>query len=363
MPSNLAQKCSIVNLLIGKINQLVAENQRYNIMLKDVNDVKFLLAEQMGAVSQLLLDLGEDLDKNIAFDNTMHNKILNNLLSNNIVCSEVLIFAEKNEDVSVVVIVKGENAYNPAIETIISKIVKLPMIIVEVEPTDLSDYYSVKLARACKRDVVFGISNVTKTGSVSSGDSHSLIRLGNNKYLLALCDGMGSGENARKMSALTMGLVENFYKAGFEDEYIINNINKLLTINNQESFSTLDLCIIDLTKEIIDFIKLGATYGVIKREREVEKVETGTLPLGVLGQVKPSISHFAVSSKDMIIMVTDGITDAFENYEDFAEFVNAIVSTNPQVVAQTILDEAILRNGEVAKDDMTVLVARTFLKG
>ena len=363
LPSNLAQKCSIVNLLIGKINQLVAENQRYNIMLKDVNDVKFLLAEQMGAVSQLLLDLGEDLDKNIAFDNTMHNKILNNLLSNNIVCSEVLIFAEKNEDVSVVVIVKGENAYNPAIETIISKIVKLPMIIVEVEPTDLSDYYSVKLARACKRDVVFGISNVTKTGSVSSGDSHSLIRLGNNKYLLALCDGMGSGENARKMSALTMGLVENFYKAGFEDEYIINNINKLLTINNQESFSTLDLCIIDLTKEIIDFIKLGATYGVIKREREVEKVETGTLPLGVLGQVKPSISHFAVSSKDMIIMVTDGITDAFENYEDFAEFVNAIVSTNPQVVAQTILDEAILRNGEVAKDDMTVLVARTFLKG
>lgn len=362
LPSALAQKCSIVNLLIGKINQLVYQYQQYDDMVTEANDVKFLLAEQMGAVSQLLLDLGQDLDKNINFDNTLHNKILNQLLSNNIVCSEVLIFAEAQKDIGVVVIVKGENAYNPNIEKVISKILNLPMEVVEIEPAELSDYYSVKLLRSCERDIVFGISNITKTGSISSGDSHSLIRLGNNKYLLALCDGMGSGEKARQMSALTMGLVENFYKAGFQDEYIINNINRLLTVNNQETFSTLDLCVIDLTKDIIDFIKLGATYGVIKRENRVDKVETGTLPLGVLGEVSPSVSHFAVTNKDMIIMVTDGITDAFEEYENFAKFVNTIISVNPQVVAQTILDEAILRNGSVAKDDMTVLVARSFIK-
>ena len=65
----------------------------------------------------------------------------------------------------------------------------------------------------------------------------------------------------------------------------------------------------------------------------------------------------------MVIMITDGISDAFESFEKFAEFINNITSINPQVVAQTILDEAIKLNGGVAKDDMTVLVARTFLKG
>lgn len=362
LPSNMAQKCGIVNLLIGKINQLVAQYQQNSQMLKDVNNVKFLLAEQMGAVSKLMLDLGQDLDKNIEVDNTLHNRILNGLLSNNIICSEVLIFAEKNKDMSVVIIVKGDSAYNPVIEKIISKSTNLPMRVIEIEPTDLKDYYSVKLTRSCGRDIVFGISNVTKTGSNSSGDSHSLIRLGNDKYLLALCDGMGSGENAKKMSALTIGLVENFYKAGFDDEFILNNINKLLSINNQESYSTLDLCVIDLNKEIINFIKLGATYGVVKRERQVEKIETGALPIGVLGEISPTIANVSVSAHDMIIMITDGISDAFGEYEQFAEFVNAIVSTNPQVVAQTILDEAILRNGHTAKDDMTVLVARTFIK-
>jgi stage II sporulation protein E len=362
LPSEIMSKCDIANLFVGKVNQLVANFKLQEQMVNDTNNVKVLLAEQMGAVSQMLTDLGDEMNQNIEFDDVLHNKILNGLLADNIVCSEVLIFTEKNADFNVVVIVKGENAYNPNIEKIISKSVNLPMQIIEVEPTDLNDFYSVHLARACKRDVVFGISNVAKTGSSSSGDSHTLIKLGNNKYLLALCDGMGSGEKARKMSALTMGLVENFYKAGFDNRFILENVNKLLSINNQESFSTLDLCVLDLNKDTVDFIKLGATYGAIKREQEVEMVESGTLPLGVLGQIKPSISHYAVDCKDMIIMVTDGITDAYENYEDFATFVNSIKSINPQVVAQTILDEAILRNGSIAKDDMTVLVARTFIK-
>lgn len=363
LPSMLAQKCGVVNLVIGKINQYVSQYKNYENMSKETNNVKFLLAEQMGAISHLLLDLGEEMDRNIVFENDMESKILNRMLAQNIVCSEILIYSEKSNDSSVVAIIKGENAYNPSIEKIVSGVLNIPMKVVSVEPTDVSEYFSVTLSRSCKRDIVFGIGSRTKTGSSSSGDSHSLLRLGNNKYLLALCDGMGSGENARKMSALTIGLVENFYKAGFDDNFILENINKLISINNQESFSTLDLCIIDLTKEIIDFIKIGATYGIIKREKEVEKVENGTLPLGVLSEIKPTISHFAINSKDMIVMVTDGITDTFKTYEEFAEFVNAIVSTNPQVVAQTILDEAISRNNMIAQDDMTVLVARTFLKG
>ena len=361
LPSNMMQKCGIVNLLIGKINQLVSEYKLGEKSLTETNDIKFLLAEQMGAVSNLLLDLGQELDKSIAYDDSMHNKILNQLLSNNIICGEVLIFSESKDDISVVVIVKGDNAYNPVIQKVVSKCLNIPLEVIEIEPTEFSEFYSVKLVRSCGRDIAFGISNVTKTGSNSSGDSHTLIRLGNNKYLLALCDGMGSGENARKMSALTMGLVENFYRAGFDDNFVVNSINKLLSVNSKEEYSTLDLCVIDLSKDIVDFIKLGATYGVIKHENYVEKVETGSLPVGVLGEISPSIRQCALNNKDMIIMVTDGITDAFIEYEDFSEFVNSIVSTNPQVVAQTILDEAILRNGGIAKDDMTVLVARSFL--
>lgn len=362
LPATISQKCGMINILIGKINRLIEEFEDKATLLKDVNQVKFLLAEHTGAVSQLLLNLSQDLDRDISFDTEMQSKIINDLLSKNIICEEVLIFSEKGDNVSVVAIIKGDGAYNPVVEKVVSRAINLPMVVVGVEPTEINGYYSVTLSRACRRDVVFGITSRTKTGSTNSGDSHSLIRLGSNKYLLALCDGMGSGERAREMSALTMVLVESFYKAGFDDGFVLNNINKLLAVKNQENFSTLDLCVLDLDKGAIDFIKLGATYGIIKREHNVERVESGTLPLGVLGEVKPNISRFAINNKDMIVMVTDGITDAFNDYQEFADFVNAIASTNPQVVAQTILDEAVAQYGGVAKDDMTVLVARTFLK-
>jgi stage II sporulation protein E len=93
--------------------------------------------------------------------------------------------------------------------------------------------------------------------------------LGGNKFLLALCDGMGAGESAHKMSAMTLGLIENFYKVGFDNDIILESVNTLLSINNQENYSTLDICLLDLEKEIADFIKVGAPAGFIKHESNI----------------------------------------------------------------------------------------------
>ena len=61
-------------------------------------------------------------------------------------------------------------------------------------------------------------------------------------------------------------------------------------------------------------------------------------------------------------MATDGIVDAFETYENMLDFVSGLVTNNPQTIAEAILNEALTLNNMSAKDDMTVLVARTYLK-
>ena len=362
IPSSLAIRCNMVNLLIGRINQIVSQYGQFVGVKKDVNNVKYLLAEQLGAVSQIMLKLGEELDKNIRFDSHKESQILNELLAENIICSELLLYNDNSDNYSVNMIIKGDNAYNPAIEKIISKKLKTQMRVDKVQPIDVNGFYSVNLVKDNVYDIIFGLSHCTKTGSSISGDTHSLIRLGDNRFLLALCDGMGSGESANKTSALTIGLIENFYKAGFDNDMVIASVNKLLTINNQECFATLDLCLVDLNKEIVDFIKVGSPYSFVKHEDRLEQIEGGALPIGVLENVKPFAYKTSINTKSMIIMATDGITDAFKDVEDMADFINGIISINPQTVAQTIVDEAIRRNGNVIKDDMTVLVARTFLK-
>lgn len=362
IPSTLAMRCGMVNLLIGRINQVVNQYSQFVSMKKDVNNVKYLLAEQLGAVSQIMLDLGEELDKNISFDTHKESQLINELLAENILCSEIVIYNENNDNCSVNLTIKGENAYNPKIKEIISKKLHTKMRINKIIPIETNGFYSVNLTRDNNYDIIFGITSCTKEGSTISGDTHSLIRLGNNKFLLALCDGMGSGETANKTSSLTIGLIENFYKAGFNNDTIIGSVNKLLAVNNQESYATLDLCLIDLNKESIDFIKIGSPYSCVKHDGSIEKIEGGALPIGVLDNIMPKIYQTTINTKSMIIMATDGVTDAYKEIDEFTDFVGGIVSTNPQIVAQTILDEAIRRNDNVIKDDMTVLVARTFKK-
>lgn len=362
IPSGLSSRCIKVNQLISLINRLSDEYKQYKNMMADVNNVKFLMAEQMGAVSRLLLDVGDEIDANVRFDIARENKIISRLLSCNIQCREVLLYMEKNTDVSAVLIVKKEHSYHPMIEKVLSETLKTPMQITKVTALEENDYNSIHLKKLSKFDCVFGLASCNKSGNTECGDCHSIIRLGGNKFLLALCDGMGAGKNAHKMSAMTLGLIENFYKVGFDNDVILESVNKLLAINNQENYSTLDVCLIDLEKEIADFIKVGAPFGIIKRENETEIVEGGALPIGALDNIEPATYKTTISTKDMIILATDGITDAFKDVENMIDFINHLATNNPQTIAEAILKEALELNAMSAKDDMTVLVARTYLK-
>ncbi len=362
IPSALSNRCAKVNNLIGLINRICDEYKQYKSMMADVNNVKILMADQMGAVSRLLLDVGEEIDTNVRFDVVRENKIISRLLSQNIQCKEVLLYTEKNEDVSAVLVVKSENSYNPAIEKVVSETIKVPMQITNITPLEESGFNSVQLRKKSKFDCVFGLASCNKAGNTECGDCHSIIRLGGNKFLLALCDGMGAGSSAHKMSAMTLGLIENFYKVGFDNDIILESVNKLLAINNQESYSTLDVCLLDLEKEIADFIKVGAPIGFIKRESNIEMVEGSALPIGALENITPATVKTTISTKDIVIMTTDGIVDAFDTYENMIDFISGLATNNPQTIAEAILNEALTLNDMSAKDDMTVLVARTYLK-
>jgi stage II sporulation protein E len=175
---------------------------------------------------------------------------------------------------------------------------------------------------------------------------------------MAICDGMGAGERARRASTLALSLVENFYKAGFPDEIIMHSVNQLLTFTGQDIFSALDICVFDLSNGDIDFIKVGAPDGFIKRGREVEVVESGALPLGILDEIEPKITRAVLLAGDVVVLCSDGITDAFGGRTRLAGFINNTDTKNPQEIADKILAETVSRSQKSVADDCTITVAR-----
>ena len=81
--------------------------------------------------------------------------------------------------------------------------------------------------------------------------------------MVALSDGMGSGEYARKISESTISLLESFYRAKIPSDTVLSTINKLLTFNKEETFACVDIALIDLDDGKADVVKIGSPVGFI----------------------------------------------------------------------------------------------------
>ena len=178
--------------------------------------------------------------------------------------------------------------------------------------------------------------------------------------LVALSDGMGSGVDAENVSSTSLSLIESFYKAGLSSPLILNTVNQLLSINTEDTFTALDMSIIDLKTCTADFIKYGAPYGFIVGDEGVRIVEGNSLPLGILNELKPSVCSASLCDGDVVLLVTDGISDAFGSSGEILDFLRTQTAKNPQTLADEILKKAVALNKGEKKDDMTALAVRIF---
>ena len=178
--------------------------------------------------------------------------------------------------------------------------------------------------------------------------------------MLALSDGMGSGNTAKATSQASLSLIECFYRAGLPAEVSLSTVNKLLSFSGEDNFTALDLAVINLENLSCDFIKLGAPYGFIVSRGVVKLIEGSSLPMGILNELKPAVCTEPVMPGDVILFLSDGITDAFGSATDFADFLIAISTSNPQKLADKIMNEAFTLYGNKAGDDMTVVACKIF---
>lgn len=358
LPPLFTSKCVKVNQLVAFINDLISQYRSYAGLLNDVDASKLLVAEELSGVSGLMKELSLEVGAKVNFDEGRERRIIDELSFYNIICCDALVYQDKSDVLSVTLAVRKEDSLKVKIPEVVGKICNHKMFVCEQTSSPRAGYDILNLKTAPKFQVVFGASAITKTGSTKSGDCFSIIKIKNDKYLFALCDGMGSGTKAEKASSTAINLVENFYKAGFENEIVLSCINKLLSIGREEIFSALDLSVIDARNGTIDFVKLGAPNSFIKHQDTTDIIETGALPLGILQTVEPKFTNMVIQNQDIVVLCTDGITDAFKTPDALCDYINNLKSINPQEIAETITKQAFELDGQLAQDDMTVLVAR-----
>ena len=210
-----------------------------------------------------------------------------------------------------------------------------------------------------------GIAKITKEDSIVSGDSNLQMRLDDGKYLIAICDGMGSGTKAKQTSKKAIDMIENLISTGFNKETSVNLINSTLNLYSEdEMFTSLDLMILDLYLGKIELIKNGACSTYIKNRKNINKISSNDLPVGIIGDIEVNTKTFDVSDGDIILMCSDGLIESKNEVKnDWIEtFLKNVSTNNVQKLADLILAEAIDNNLGVVQDDITIIVSKVVKK-
>ncbi|MCL2361928.1 MAG: stage II sporulation protein E [Defluviitaleaceae bacterium] len=331
-----------------------------------------LVSQQLQGVAGIVKGLSDEIDMSLKFHEGLEEEMIMALLKQKIEVNSVIVLENQAGRYRVTVNHRPcghDRACTKEILPVLSTVLKRRMRLEQSDCDIRKNVCSARFVEDQKLRITTGVAHRAKT-SKGSGDSYSFMDLTDGTCLLVLSDGMGSGERARRESAATVDLLEDFIESGFNKDLAVRMINSVLVLkSSEESFSTLDICSIDLYNGETEFIKIGAAATFILRDGKVKVIRSSSLPIGMLNDVDLEVHAGQLEHDDIIIMVTDGITEAvaqgaapIAKDEDWLTFtIKQCKSSNPQDMADYVLNEAEELVG-LPKDDMTVLVARVWEK-
>ena len=141
-----------------------------------------------------------------------------------------------------------------------------------------------------------------------------------------------------------------------------DTVNELLQLRRKsaEVFSTMDACILDLSRGICSWGKIGAVPGYLVRSGRVTTVTGSALPLGVLSDPEPSISDRVIKEGDLLVLLSDGIYDALTDscQDGIALMLPELCRGDVSFIAGELVRRALAKSDGTARDDMTAIAIR-----
>ena len=360
LPQEFTDVCNEPNYFLSGVNKSFQDYKKRVTIEESTKSGRKLIGEGAIGIAEMLKNLAIDVGQTINFDGTKERELYNALSYEGIFVEEIMISGEE-QSLVVQMLLSPVKEGREKIRKIVSGILGRKMMIVDSDVINRKKS-CITLRPAPTFDAVFGASGRKKEGSTLSGDTYSLIRLKEDKFMLALSDGMGSGENANFISSSAISLIESFYKAGLNSELILSVVNKVLSINGEENYVAIDVCVIDLSLGECDFIKIGSPYSFIKSGEQVDLIESNSLPLGILENISPTVCHKTLKGGDMIILCSDGVTSSFSSSTEMLEFFKRQNRLNPQNLTDDLLSLSISKTKGKAEDDMTVIAVKIYEK-
>lgn len=321
-------------------------------------------ANQLENFAKTIRYTTRELDAGIFEDEHLEKKIKNHLRKSGVKMLSSVFYITPNGKYEIHLTIKATKGHVIPVKELAAEVGGIVGRVMMPEqgerPIVGDEYCTVSCVEGARFHTLQGIARIGKDCEQISGDTFLMTDLPGGKKGVALSDGMGAGEEAFRESTMVVELLEELLDAGFPVKTAVQLMNTALVIGREEvRFSTIDVSLFDLYSGECEFVKAGAATTYIKREKEVEKIHSVTLPIGVIQDIEIDTVTKKLESGNFVIMVTDGVIDALPTGQQdcmMSRFISEIEIQNPKEVAHHILEKVLECSSELPVDDMTILV-------
>lgn len=215
-----------------------------------------------------------------------------------------------------------------------------------------------------KFHVISGIRSEALHDTDQNGDSFSMGKIREGRFVSMICDGMGIGARARKESKKVIETMEELLSSGISEEQSVQLLRSMMILRpEKETYATLDFFQLDLFAGIGTFLKIGACPCFLKRKEHIEILQMESVPINFLLQ-KDKLPFYRkkMESEDILILISDGVIDGFSTNgsEIVAQYLKEMDVMRPQAIVDGLYEKITTRKEFERKDDITIIALGIF---
>lgn len=347
----------------GELQENTQDRETY-LWQRRLSENRGLMAGHLNEMAQIMAKVAEESFRFVPLADKRRKQIAHAFRDQGILLKEIYMLQDANDRLQVSVTIRSMKQQVFTVEEIgdfLSVLFDRRLLAEKNSVFFLKDSFeTIIFEEEARYSVLTGVAKAVKENEKISGDNYSFLEVRNGSFMMALSDGMGSGEKACRDSELVIELLEKCMESGFSKETAVEMINgALLARCEEENMSTLDICDLNLYTGVLELLKIGSSYTYIKRESGVEQIAAACLPLGIF--YKPDMESFErqLAEGDSVIMLSDGVVDSIQadSREELLRDVIGMLNTkNSKEMANNIIQFALHQCQGKIRDDMTVLV-------
>ena len=182
----------------------------------------------------------------------------------------------------------------------------------------------------CKSSVRFQITHDVYTSSskntIYSGDAHAVFPLHPGLMAVILSDGMGNDVEAHRESRRVMQFMRECLNKKMDPETTMHTLHYMMSLqNDNDSYATVDLALIDLQKGELWSWKAGSMSTYLIRGNEMRKIESKHVPFGFLPTFSIEARKMDIKDGDVLVMLSDGVFSGNTTVEKQEQYYQKIL--------------------------------------